>query len=116
MCTMGMVISDQRPVDALEAVVSLLEKSGRRPDRWEAYYVLSAVRQIERDNDSAARRQSALAQLPPELRPPSQFNRIPRVFGLLTSLHLRLALDGLTMPTLPRRQRRPARRRVSRDG
>ncbi len=107
-------VGEQSLVQALDEVVSLLERMARRPDRWESFCIMGALGHLERNDHVAARRQIVFARLPHELRPPLLFNSIPRVYELLNADHLRLALDQIKARPLSRPRRRQARRVVER--
>lgn len=77
----------------LEGLIALWEQGGHAPDRWETFCVMAGIAHVESKNERAARRSVAFAQLPPELRPPSYFNKIPTTFELLQLWHIRLAVD-----------------------
>jgi hypothetical protein len=85
----------RKALQVLEGMVTMWEQTSYTPDLWENFCVMSALAHIECGNEPAARRRMAFAQLPPELRPPFEFNRTPAVYGLLELRHLRLSLDDV---------------------
>ncbi len=105
--------TEPSPVEALDAVVRTFEQDKREPDRWESFCVMCALAHISRRDNQAASRQIAFAQLPHELRPPSQFRVIPATYELLSGSDLRIALDEVKAERAAKRQR-PARRVLSR--
>jgi hypothetical protein len=83
----------RRLIKRIDAFIAAFERSGEAPDCWQYLCTIDALDCLSRGNATVAARDMAFAETPPELRPPIEVAKMPKVIAGVTAAELRLRFD-----------------------